>query len=697
MSLAQPRFLAATPARLPVLPRNRCGAALMLAALVLGAPAATLKAAVVAPSQSGLRLDHMDRTVSPGADFYRFANGTWHEGYRFRPDETYAGARPDLIALRKARIRAIVEDAARAPGEEPGATAVGVLYTSFLNEQAIEAAGLFPARADLARIRAMQSTGDLLDLFADAPAQGLPSAIGASIFYDFDTPGRLRYRLAPAGTGLPRREIYLDQGETAVRLRAAYVGYLTDMLHLAGERDAGAKARDVLALETRLAELSWATRDARDPLKTANVRSVADLKAAAPGIDWDRFFRRAGVAGIDRVILAQPDAMPRLTQVIAETPIATWRAWAVAQYLGLNAPYLSSPFADRQFAFFDRDLAGQQQPAPRWQRGIELVEGYFGDALGQLYVERHFPEENRRIVAGMFDRIRHIMRQQIASAAWMSEPTRTEALQKIDTLNVKIGYPSAWPGYGNLQLSGNDLFGNLKQARARAWQDRAALVHGPLPKDRWMTPAQTSGAAANPNLNEITIPAGALEPPYFSPGADPAVNYGAIGAIMGHELSHLFDQLGRRMDATGKLRDWWAPEDAQRYEAIANRVVKQYDGIVLGPGLKVDGRLTQNENIADVAGLGLAHQAWRQAAGKSHGRKVDGFTGDQLFFLSWAQMRAGKMTESALRNQLASGPHAPDEVRGTQPMRNIDAWYDAFGIKPGDPLYIPPDRRAAFW
>lgn len=646
---------------------------------------------------AGLRLEYIDPAMSPAVDFYRYANGRWHDAYVFRPDESYAGARPDLIALRKQRIRSIIDDAMSADRGGQVATIVGSFYASFLDEDAINAAGLQPARADLARIRHLSTKQDVLDLFAEAPAQGLPSVIGASIFYDFHSPGRLRYMITPAGMGLPQRELYLDESEKARKLRDQYVEYVADMLAFTGAEEPKQQALLVLALETEIARLSWPSADAYNPLKTANSVPFGTLKELAPGIDWDRFLKRAGVGKVDTVIIAQPSAMPQMAKLIAETPVSVWRSWATLHYLSANAPYLSSDIAERRFAFFDRTLGGQQAQSPRWQRGIELVESSFGDALGQLYVERYFPERNKRLVEEMFGNIRAVMRERIEAAPWMSEPTRSEALKKIDTLNVKIGYPDAWPSYGDLSFSRSDFYGNLKKARKRNWQDRAALVHAPLPRQRWMTTAQTSGAAANPNLNEITIPAGALEPPYFDPDADPAVNYGAIGAIMGHELSHLFDQLGRQMDATGKLRDWWAPEDARRYEEIASRVINQYEGLALGPDLKVNGRITQNENIADVAGLSVAYAAWKRAIGDRPAAEIDGFTGDQRFFLAWAQMRRGKMTEAALRRQLASGPHAPDEIRGGQPMRNMEAWYTAFGIKPGDPSYVAPEMRAVFW
>jgi len=648
-------------------------------------------------SRSGLALERIDRSISPGADFFRFANGRWYDAAVLNADETYAGARADLISMRKIRIRAIIEDAGAGKITGPVAALVGPMYVSFLDERSVEAAGLAPARSDLDRIRAMATTQDLLDLFAEAVASGFPSAISASIFYDFHEPGRLRYQLTPGGLGLPRRELYTEAAAAAADLRAAYKRYVAEMLRLAGEEDSEAKAERVFELETRLAAAAWPSAEARDFLKTANPRSIEQLEALVPRVDWKRYVERAGVAGVDTVIITQPSAMAPLFSVIFETPMATWRLWALTQYLTLNAPYLPKRFADARFDFFERRIAGQREPQPRWQRAVELVEAYFADDLGQLYVERHFPERNKRIVLSMFDNVRAVMRSKIEQASWMEAATRSEALRKIDELNVKIGYPDEWPAYESLKLNPADLFSNVKAARARAWRARASLVYASLPRGRWMTAAQTSGAAANPNLNEITIPAGALEPPYFSPTADPAVNYGAIGAIIAHELSHLFDQLGRQMDATGKLRDWWAPEDGARYQTVADKVVAQYDGLVLREDMRVNGRVTQNENIADIAGLDIAFAAWKRSLGGCRAPVLDGFTGEQRFFLAWAQMRSGKMSDAMQRQQLTNGPHAPDEIRGTQPLRNIDEWYKAFGVRPGDPLFLAQPKRAKFW
>lgn len=668
-----------------------------LAAALLPAEFSFSSPALAAQSESGLRLSQIDKRRSAGTDFYGYANGLWHDKVVFEGNVTYAGARSDLIALRKSRIKEIVDSAARDDGTGEVSRIVGPFYSSFLDVDAIDSAGLKPAEPDLKRIFAIRSKLDLLDMFADSYSTGLPTAIGGSIFYDFHAPGWLRFTLTPDGTGLPQRELYLDSSEQSLKTRAGYRAFVVDILRLAKQSQCERKAEAIIALEAKIAELSWPTAEARNRIKTANLRTRDELKAMMPNIDWDRYLQRAGVGQAETFIVEQPDAMPKLDQLIADTPLSTWRSWALLHYLTNNAPYLSTSFARCRFAFFEQELFGQREEGPRWQRGIELVERFFGDALGQLYVERYFPENSRQIVSRMFDDIKTVMRERIVKAVWMSATTKAEALKKVDTINVKIGYPNRWPEYGSLKFDPKDFYGNLNKARKRAWNDRAELVKARLPRDRWMTTAQTSGAAANPNLNEITVPAGALEPPYFNAKADAAVNYGAIGAIIGHELSHLFDQLGRQMDATGKLRDWWTSEDAARYEAVAARVVEQYDTVEIAGVGKVSGATTLNENIADIAGLEIAFEAWQRSLGGKPSPTLDGYSGEQRFFLAFAQMRAGKMTAAMMRQQLASGPHAPDEVRGNQPMRNNEAWYRAFNVTPKDPLYISPEKRAIFW
>lgn len=636
----------------------------------------------------------MDQSVAPGDSFFLYANGSWYNHVQFAPDETYVGARMSLISKRRERIRQLVETAASGENTDPTSEAIGVFYRSFLDEEAINRNGIDAVKKDLATLRSITSYQALFDQFARAPATGFPSPIEASTFYDFHHPGWIRYRLAPGGLGL-RRETYLEDTDQNRELRTAYADYISDLLGMANETDVQSKTRSIVELETRLARSRWTSAEAANFMRTANSLPIEELQALAPDFDWHRFLELAGTGQIDTVLVTEPSSMKLLIETIRATPLETWRAWAIAHYLSDNAPYLSRRLSERRFEFYGKRVTGLEAQSPRWERGVELVENFFGMGVGRLYVQEYFSDADRSQVAMMFANIRAEMRRRIEKAEWMSDTTRSEALRKIDTLKVKIGYPDQWPDYSDLHFLAGDFFGNLKLARAFAWHERMALIQKPIPTERWQTTPQMSGAAANPVSNEITVPAGALEPPFFDPKADPAVNYGAIGGVLGHELSHMFDLLGRQFDAEGNLRDWWTPEDSERYLAIADRIATQYDDFEALPGLYLDGKISQNENIADISGLTLALAAYHRAY--PNAKSIHGFTPDQRLFLGWAQMRAGKMRETSLREQVARGPHAPDEFRVDGVVRNIDAWYSAFAIDTDAKLYLAPQKRAHFW
>lgn len=644
--------------------------------------------------RSGLDLTALDRRVAPGADFFDYANGAWMARRDFAPDETYVGARADLVALRKRRVRELVENAASETHASAEGRLVADLYGACL---ATPDGTLGPLQGTLSRIDRIGTQAALFALFADAPTLGIGSPLGGFAFYDFHTPGWMRYTLEPGGLALPTREVYLDDTPRAQALRDGYLQYATDVLRIAGDPHPDASAREVLALETALARVQWPTPQARNFLKTANSLTVSELQVLTPDFDWRRYLRRAGVPPIDVVIVRQPDAMAPLLRVIRSTPLATWRAWARVQVLTAHAAYLGGDLAARQFAFFGTVVEGQDAPSPRWQLAVDTVERLLGQAVGRMYVARYFPESHKARVAAMFADIQAVMRERVERATWMSDSTRREALRKLDTLVVKIGYPDEWPRYAGLRLEPTDCVGNLTAARRFAWRQRLAGLAAPVDRRRWQTTPQSSGAAANPTFNEITVPAGALERPYFDAQADDAVNYGAIGGVLAHELSHMFDQVGRQIDATGRLRDWWAPADAERYERIAALVEAHYAQFEALPGLRLDGRLTLNENIADIAGLNLAWLAYQRRLGGVQAPVLDGLSAEQRFFLGWAQMRAGKQRDAALRQQVAAGPHAPDRFRVNGAVPHVDAWYAAFAVTDHDPMYRAPESRAHFW
>jgi putative endopeptidase len=664
----------------------------------LGAALAGVALSATPPSWAqtpmGLDISAMDLTVRPGADFFRYANGAWFDRYVLRDDEVYAGSRTRLSDLRRERIRNLIEDAARSlPDLDTIAGQIGALFVSWTDPRA--AKGLQAVALERARIDAIESHADLVEIFGGSPASGLASPFEASLFFDFHEPYRMRYALAPGGLGLTTREYYLDEVHSGTR--EAYVAYVGDILRRAGVDDPASAAASVLALETDMARQFWPTVDAYDFVKTANNRSPEDLISLAPGFDWRAFLTAAGGGDLDVLIIKQPSAMAPLVGVVQATPLAVWKSWLTFHLVSDNADYLGEPFETARFAFYGARLQGQTSPRPRWSRGVDLVESFLGMQVGQLYVERYSLAEAKARTTVMFANIRAVMRDQIQAAAWMSESTRAEALRKIDTLNVKIAYPDHWPERPGYSFKPDDLYENVRDGRAIRWRRRMDSARRPVGRDEWGTTPQNTSAAANPSFNEITVPAGVLAPPFFNLAADDAVNYGAIGGVIGHELNHMFDQIGRRLDADGRLRDWWAEADGAKYEAVAARVERQYSEFEPLPGRFINGRQTLNENIADISGLGVAFLAWRRSLGGQSAPAMAGFSGEQRVFLGWAQMRAAKEREAFLAGQLATGVHSPDRYRIDGVVRNIDAWYEAFDVQPSDALYLAPDERAKFW
>ncbi len=644
----------------------------------------------------GIDLSKMDSSVDPGDDFFRYVGGNWYKTHQFPADSSYEGTRSDLTRLRVSRIAELIGDATANPDQSILFSNVGRFYNSYMNSAAINEIGLSALTKQLAEINTITSHEELMALFASAPWSGQPSPIKASVFYDFHHPGWLRYTLEPGGIALSRKT-YLDGTEKSSETLENYRSYLIDVLELSGTPSAATSANEILNLEQQLAGVQWPRVDTRNFLKTANSLSLEELQLLTPDFDWKPYLDVAGVSGITKVLVKQPDMMQPLLTLIGNTPVEVWKKWAKVHLITQNAQYLSDEIADLKFDFFSRKLSGLTDKGQRSVSATKLTERYFGMALGQLYVERWFPERNKQMADEMFGNIKTVMRERIVNSSWMSDYTKSEAIKKIDTLNLKVGYPGSWDTVEAFDFSEDQFFENLALVRKTAWMKRAAMLHSRLPNDRWMTTPQTSGGATNPSLNEITMPAGALEPPFFDPAADPAVNYGAIGAIFGHELSHLFDQIGRQMDATGKLRDWWDKGDAAEFQVMADKIIEQYNQFDTPYGSKLNGRATANENIADISGISLAYEAWKRTASGKKNETLNGYSGDQRFFMSWAQMRTEKMREALFVRQATYGPHAPGIYRVNGVVRHHPAWYQAFGVTESNALYFPPAQRVNFW
>jgi putative endopeptidase len=643
----------------------------------------------------GYDLSARDTTVSPGADFFQYANGGYLKTLEIPADRTRYGAFDVLNELSQNRMRAVVETAAADKAATGERAKVGVLYRSFVDEAKVNALGAKPMAGDLARIRAIKTKGELARQMGATMGAFGGSLFSAGIAEDAKDPDHYAVYLGQAGLGLPDRDYYLEPQFAAQK--AKYEQYVATMLKLAGWPKPAQNAKAIVAMETEIARSSWTRADRRDDIKMYNATPVADLGKLAPGFDWTAFLQGAKLAKVNQVVVQEKTAFPKIADIYARTPLETLKAWAAFNLADQAAPYLSKPFDDARFEFRAKALGGQKAQQPRWKRGVTLVDGQIGEALGKLYVDAYFPAESKAKMLDLVGDIRTAMRARIEKLDWMSPATKGKALDKLTSLRVKIGYPDKWRDYSGLAVKDGDLYGNVERASAFDWNFRVGRLGGPVDKAEWGMTPPTINAYYNPTGNEIVFPAAILQPPFFDPNGDPAINYGGIGGVIGHELTHGFDDQGRRYDAKGRLTDWWTPEDAKRFEAEATKLGKEYAAFEVLPGAKINGDLTMGENIADLGGLLLALDAYHASLKGQPAPIVDGLTGDQRVFLGWAQVWRGKTREDRMRQLLVSDPHSPNQARVDVPVRNIDAFYEAFGVRSGEKMYVAPSDRVRIW
>jgi putative endopeptidase len=643
----------------------------------------------------GYDLSARDPAVAPGDDFFNYANGAYLKALQIPADRTRYGAFDALNELSQNRMRAVVEKAAADKAATGPVAQVGALYRSWMDQPKVDALGAKPMAADLAKIKAAKTQADVARLMGETQGRFGGSIFGAQISEDAKDPEHYAVYIGQAGLGLPDRDYYLEK-EFATQ-KAAYEQYVAKLLTLAKWPNAAANAKAIVELETEIAQVSWTRAEQRDDNKMYNPTATAKLAELAPGFDWSAFLAGAGLSKLDRVVVQENTAFPKIAAIYAKTPVETLKAWAAFDLADQAAPYLAKPFDDAHFAFRNKTLAGQQIPAPRWKRGVQLVDNQIGEALGKLYVEAYFPAESKAKMLVLVGDIRAAMRARIEKLDWMSPATKAKAYEKLDGLRVKIGYPDSWRDYSKLTLKDGDLYGNVERAAAFEWNRQVSRLGGPVDKAEWGMTPPTINAYYNPTGNEIVFPAAILQPPFFDPDGDMAINYGGIGAVIGHELTHGFDDQGRRYDAKGRLTDWWTPEDAKRFEVEATKLGKEYGAFEVLPGAHINGDLTMGENIADLGGLLLALDAYHASLKGAPAPVIDGLTGDQRVFLGWAQVWRGKSRDDALRQQLVSNPHSPNQARVDVPVRNIDAFYQAFGIKAGDKMYVAPTDRVRIW
>ncbi|HEX2341200.1 MAG TPA: M13 family metallopeptidase [Vicinamibacterales bacterium] len=670
-----------------------------LAAMVAAAACMTaLHAATQATPASGLDITALDRTTRPQDDLYQFANGNWLARTAIPSDRVAYSAFIELADKAESDIRILVEGASSSNGGRgSNAQLIGDLYASMMNEARIEELGITPIRPELDKIDAIATGSGLAAEAGYLSSNAAGGPFSGFVAEDAREAGQLVVHLNQGGTLLPDRELYLNDDARSLEIRRKYEAYLAHLFTLIGRAAPATDATAVLALEIELARAQWPPADSRDPAKIYNRFTLAQLSTEMPGFDWQAWARPQGIHRVRHVVVAQPSFFKRFATLVAETPLSTWKPWLASRHVTAMAPYLSEPFANVRFEFFGHILTGQEIPRTRWKRGVSLVNGYLGDAVGKLYVERHFPPAAKaraeKLVATMIE----AFRRAIDDADWMKDETKREARSKLARLETKVGHPSVWRTYRGLEIQPDDLVGNVQRAQRFENDRRMAGVALRIDRSEWLVAPQTVNAYYNPALNEIVLPAAMLQPPLFDVAADDAVNYGRLGAIIGHELGHGFDERGRRFDGQGSVRDWWAASDVDAFQTRARALSAQASAFSPLAGVRVNGDLTLGENIGDLGGLSLAFRAYRLSLGDRKAPTIDGFTGDQRFFIGWAQVWRTKMRPEFLRQSLVSSPYAPPEFRANGPASNLPGFYEAFSVKPGDKLYRDPAARVTIW
>lgn len=670
-----------------------------LVALTLTTRGQSTSMAQQAGRTSGIDAANMDNTVRPQDDFYRYVNGTWLSKTELPPEKPSYGAFTQLADAAEQDIRDLIETAAALPNRVTGTVPqqVGDLYASFMNEAGAEQLGITPIKRHLDRIAAVRDMAEFARLAGELSTIGIGGVANQYIEPDAKEPTSNVVTFVQAGTSLPEREYYLSDDPKYVDIRAKYVAYLTKIFGMIGRTPAAADAVAVLSLETAMARVQWAPAERRDAIKAYNKFKISSLNTEFPGFDWVTW---AQIQGLDRapdVVVAQPSFFKGVGGLAATTPLATWKAWLSAQVVIAEGSLLSAPFVDANFDFFARTLTGLQAQRPRWKRGVGLVNGSMPEAVGKLYVDKHFPPAAKARMQSMIANLVEAYRQSITTLDWMTPDTKKEALAKLAKFTSKIGYPDRFRSYDGLVVTAGDLVGNAERATKFEADFQAAKLGKPVDRSLWLMPPQEVNAYYNPVQNEIVFPAAILQPPFFNFDADDAVNYGGIGAVIGHEIGHGFDDQGRHYDGEGRLRDWWTKADDTEFQKRATMLAEQFNAFEPLPGLHVNGSLTLGENIGDLGGLSIAYKAYEISLNGKRPPTVDGLTGEQRVFMGWTQAWREKYRDEFLRVIVTSNPHAPSMYRGSNPMTNIDAFYDAFGVKPGDKMYRAPAERVRIW
>ena len=649
----------------------------------------------------GVDLSAQDKSVKPGDDFNRYVSGHWLDTYQLKDYETSYGSFNMLRDQSEAQVHAIIESLRQQKNLAAGSEAQKLrdYYASYMDRAARDAAGIAPLQPVLNKIAAIDSKDALIAAFGTTNLDGTTSPLRLGVDLDRKDPDKYLVGLRVGGLGLPDRDYYLNQDARFVGIRTAYLAHIERMLGYAGVKDAKARAQAVLALETELAKPQWERAQLRDRDKTYNVSTFAELSKQYPGYDWAAQVKAQGFPALDRVNVSTPSAVQPVIEIIARTPLPVWRDYLTFHAVRNNAPVLSRELDDAAFAFNGTVLSGQKAQRDDWKRAVAAVTGSdgLGDAMGKLYVEKNFSPQAKAAMQALVENLRKALRSNIEKIDWMGDATKAEAYRKLSTFRPKVGYPDKWRDYSSVTIVPGDLMANVIQFRNYARNDEIRRIGTRPDRDEWFMTPQTVNAYYNSTFNEIVFPAGILQAPFFDLNADAAVNYGGIGAVIGHEMGHGFDDQGSKSDYAGIQRNWWTDADRVGFEKRTKALGAQYNAFCPLPGQCVNGSLTMGENLGDLGGVSMAYTAYQLSLGGKPAPVIDGLTGDQRFFLSWGQIWKGKYRDEALVNLIKTNPHSPSQYRANGPLRNFDPWYKAFDVKAEDKMYIAPDQRVRIW
>ncbi len=663
--------------------------------------AVAARAAASAPVQltSGIDLSNIDKSVRPQDDFYSYVNGGWLKTHKIPADKTSIGAFNDLRDQSIADVKEIIKDVSRRSDLKPGSDEqkVGDLFSSYMDIQHRNELGLKPIADEINKIAALKNKDELAAYFAQAHIKGISSPLYFYVAVDAKDSSRYATHIWQAGLGLPDRDYYFKNDDRSKKLRTDYVKHIGKMFQLAGFKDPDKSAKKIMALETRLAKFHRDRRQNRNSEKRYHKYPVGDLNQLTDKFNWQAYLQAQGVANQPDIIINQPEFIQGFGEIFADTSLADWKTYLDWNLINSTAGMLTEDLDNQNFDFYSRTLNGRQKQRPLWKRGVRVVNGALGEVIGKIYVKHHFNPEAKKRMTQLVENLRNAYRESIEALDWMSAKTKQAAIKKLKAFTPKIGYPDRWEDYSGIHITKDDLMGNILSTRSDKHKKDLQKLHDPIHKWEWGMTPQTVNAYYNPTQNEIVFPAAILQPPFFNMKADDAANYGGIGAVIGHEMGHGFDDQGSKYDGQGNLNNWWTKSDLTEFKNRTNKLVRQYSQYQVFDDLNVDGKLTLGENIGDLSGVTIAYRAYKMSLNGQPAPVIDGLTGDQRFFMGFAQIWRGKKTEKALRNQVATNPHSPGKFRALGALSNMPEFYQTFHLKPGDAMYIKPEDRVKIW